>query len=50
MMDTPKARCVICGMIWNISTYQRIPSGGYTCPHCDGRFRPAKNKEENKNA
>lgn len=52
MKESPKARCVICGMIWNISAHQRIPSGGYICPHCDGQRRSgdgsAKSRASNK--
>lgn len=33
------ARCVGCGLYWNISIYQQIPRVGYTCPHCDSRIR-----------
>lgn len=33
------ARCVGCGLYWNISIYQQIPRTGYTCPHCDSRIR-----------
>ena len=33
------ARCVGCGLHWNISIYQQIPRTGYTCPHCDSQIR-----------
>ena len=29
-----RARCVICGEMWNVSIYQSIPKTGYICPVC----------------
>ena len=31
------AKCVNCGLSWNVSILHKIPRTGYTCPHCDGR-------------
>ena len=40
------AKCVGCGLDWNVSIYQKIPRTGYICPHCESRLRagetPAK--------
>lgn len=33
------AKCVGCGLYWNISIKTKIPRQGYTCPHCDSRIR-----------
>lgn len=27
------------GLDWNVSIYQKIPSTGYICPHCESRLR-----------
>lgn len=27
------AKCVGCGLDWNVSIYQKIPRTGYICPH-----------------
>lgn len=46
------ARCVGCGLHWNISIYQKIPRTGYICPHCDSRIRagePLKNIQADPN-
>lgn len=32
------AKCVGCGLSWNISIYQAIPRSGYTCPVCYSRI------------
>ena len=40
------AKCVGCGLDWNVSIYQKIPRTGYICPHCESRIRagePLKN-------
>lgn len=40
------AKCVGCGIDWNVSIYQKIPRTGYICPHCESRIRagePLKN-------
>ena len=29
------AKCVGCGLDWNVSIYQKIPRTGYICPHCE---------------
>lgn len=31
------ARCARCKRAWNISICQKIPPGGYICPHCEAR-------------
>lgn len=33
------AKCVGCGLDWNVSIYQKIPHTGYICPHCESRLR-----------
>lgn len=33
------AKCVGCGLDWNVSIYQKIPRTGYICPHCESRLR-----------
>lgn len=33
------AKCVGCGLDWNVSIYQKIPRTGYICPHCESRIR-----------
>ena len=33
------AKCVSCGLDWNVSIYQKIPRTGYICPHCESRLR-----------
>lgn len=33
------AKCVGCGLHWNISQYAKIPRAGYICPRCDSRLR-----------
>ena len=33
------AKCVGCGLDWNVSVYQKIPRTGYICPHCESRLR-----------
>ena len=33
------AKCVGCGLDWNVSIYQKIPHTGYICPHCESRIR-----------
>lgn len=33
------AKCVGCGLDWNVSIYQKIPCTGYICPHCESRLR-----------
>ncbi len=33
------AKCVGCGLHWNVSLYAKIPKSGYICPHCDSRLR-----------
>lgn len=33
------AKCVGCGLHWNVSIYQKIPRSGYICPHCESRLR-----------
>lgn len=41
------AKCVGCGLRWNVSVLAKIPESGYTCPHCDSRRRagePLKNE------
>ena len=32
-------KCIGCGLDWNVSNFQRIPSVGYICPHCESRIR-----------
>lgn len=32
------AKCVGCGLDWNVSVYQKIPRTGYICPHCESRL------------
>jgi hypothetical protein len=42
------AKCVGCGLVWNVSIYQPIPPTGYICPHCASRLRagePLKQKQ-----
>lgn len=42
------AKCVGCGLDWNVSIYQKIPRAGYICPHCESRIRagePLKNTQ-----
>lgn len=34
-----RAKCVGCGLDWNVSIYQKIPRTGYICPHCESRLR-----------
>lgn len=38
------ARCVICGLSWNVSILHKIPRTGYTCPKCDGRKKGKQNE------
>ena len=41
----PQARyeiCKDCGREWNISIEQKIPLGGYLCPHCAAKYRPSR--------
>ena len=33
------AKCVGCGLDWNVSICQKIPRTGYICPHCESRLR-----------
>ena len=33
------AKCVGCGLDWNVSIYQKIPRTGHICPHCESRIR-----------
>lgn len=33
------AKCVGCGLSWNISIHQQIPRDGYTCPNCYFRIK-----------
>ena len=33
------AKCVGCGLDWNVSIYQKIPRPGYLGPPCGGRPR-----------
>lgn len=33
------AKCVGCGLDWNVSIYQKIPRTSYICPHCESRPR-----------
>lgn len=33
------AKCVGCGLDWNVCIYQKIPRTGYICPHCESRLR-----------
>lgn len=40
------ARCTVCGLTWNISIGQKIPKGGYVCPHCDYRRKEHKHESE----
>ena len=40
------AKCVGCGLYWNISIYQQIPAAGYTCPHCESKLRNGETLEE----
>lgn len=40
------AKCVGCGLQWNVSIYQKIPRSGYTCPHCDSRLRADETLKE----
>ena len=38
------AKCVGCGLDWNVSIYQKIPRTGYICPHCESRLIQASQK------
>lgn len=40
------AKCVGCGLVWNVSIYQRIPPTGYICPHCDSRLRAGESLKQ----
>lgn len=40
------AKCVGCGLPWNVSIYQKIPKGGYICLHCDSRLRAGETLKE----
>lgn len=40
------AKCVGCGLVWNIAIDQRIPATGYTCPHCESKMRAGDTLEE----
>ena len=33
------AKCVGCGLDWNVSIYQKIPRTGYICPHQKDTWR-----------
>ena len=33
------AKCVGCGLVWNVSINKKIPSTGYICPHCESKLR-----------
>lgn len=35
------AKCVGCGLDWNVSIYQKIPRTGYICPHSHRLHLPA---------
>ncbi|MFR7893380.1 MAG: hypothetical protein ACLU38_04175 [Dysosmobacter sp.] len=37
------AKCVGCGLDWNVSIYQKIPRTGYICPHCE---KPAPRRRD----
>lgn len=39
------AKCVNCGLSWNVSILHKIPRTGYTCPHCDGKRKGKKINE-----
>lgn len=38
-VEAHDAKCVGCGLDWNVSIYQKIPRTGYICPHCESRLR-----------
>ena len=40
------AKCVGCGLDWNVSIYQKIPRTGYICPHCESRLRAGETPAE----
>ena len=40
------AKCVGCGLSWNISIYQQIPRTGYTCPNCFYRLKAGETLQE----
>ena len=40
------AKCVGCGLDWNVSIYQKIPRTGYICPHCESRLRAGETLPE----
>ena len=46
-----RARCVICGEMWNVSIYQSIPKTGYICPACTKKMccSVAKQKQHKQN-
>lgn len=33
------AKCVGCGLDWNMSIHQKISRTGYICPNCESRLR-----------
>ena len=39
------ARCTECKRAWNISIYQKIPPGGYVCPHCEARKHKGRGEQ-----
>lgn len=40
------AKCIGCGLYWNISITAKIPRRGYTCPHCDSRIRAGESIQQ----
>ena len=40
------AKCVKCGLSWNISTLMKIGEEGYICPHCSGRSAGQKKQRD----
>ena len=40
------AKCVGCGLQWNVSIFQQIPRSGYICPHCESKLRSGMTLQE----
>lgn len=47
---TLDAKCIKCGLFWNVSSLMKIGKSGYVCPHCSditaGRKDQRKNDKE----
>lgn len=43
------AKCIKCGLFWNISTQMKIDEKGYVCPHCSGSGTGRKKQREAEN-